>query len=201
MSTPPGTSGTSTGRTPPGTSGHFLLGSLRELRRDPIALWMSVWRQHGDVARFWLGPSEVILVVRPEHVKQVLQDNHQNYRKTWFYRKMEPLTGKGLLTSDGAFWLRQRRLCQPAFQRQRTVAFAGAMTRATAAMLDRWAGPAARGEAIDVAGEMMRLALAIVAETLLGTDVEGEAHEIGEAITATLDHIHDKWSSLVDLPE
>jgi cytochrome P450 len=91
------------------------------------------------------------------------------------------LLGEGLLTSEGEFHLRQRRLAQPAFHRQRIASYAVTMVEYTDRACDQWRA----GETRDIAREMMRLTLAIAGKTLFDADVESEADEIGEALTTT----------------
>jgi cytochrome P450 len=96
-------------------------------------------------------------------------------------QRAKRLLGEGLLTSEGEFHLRQRRLAQPAFHRQRIAAYAATMVEYSDRACDRWQA----GETRDVAREMMRLTLAIAGKTLFDADVESEADEIGEALTTT----------------
>jgi cytochrome P450 len=63
--------------------------------------------------------------------------------------------GNGLLTSEDEFWLRQRRIAQPAFHRQRIEALAGMMAETARDTADRWDTLAADGQPVDVAEEMM----------------------------------------------
>jgi cytochrome P450 len=163
---------------------------LRTLRDGPHAFLLQIARLYGDVVRYPVGPLAVYLVVHPDGVKHVLQDNAKNYSKDTFqYNLLSSITGRGLLTSDGDFWLRQRRLAQPAFHRQRIAGFAGLMTAYAEAMLVRWDGLAARGEPIDVAAEMMHLALQIVGKALFSIEVGSEAGELAQATLVVLDHI------------
>src|SRR6476659_1662259 len=141
-----------------------LVGNLLEFRAEPLRFVMDLLR-HGDLARFRLGPEEILLVSAPHHLKRVFQDNYKNYGKqSRVWRKMEPLLGRGLITSEGDEWLRQRRAAQPSFHRDPVAGFAGSITRATLAMLDRWRP----GAPIEAVGEMMRLTLAILGDTLFG---------------------------------
>ncbi len=98
-------------------------------------------------------------------------------------QRAKRLLGEGLLTSEGEFHLRQRRLAQPAFHRQRIAAYATTMVEYAARACDQWRA----GETRDVARDMMRLTLAIAGKTLFDADVEGEADEIGEALTTTFE--------------
>jgi cytochrome P450 len=98
-------------------------------------------------------------------------------------QRAKRLLGEGLLTSEGEFHLRQRRLAQPAFHRQRIAGYAATMVEYADRACDQWRA----GETRDVAREMMRLTLAIAGKTLFDANVEGEADEIGKALTTTFD--------------
>ena len=175
---------------PPGPGSRPPLDDLRTLRDGPHAFLLQIARQYGDIVRYPVGPLAAYLVVHPDGVKHVLQDNAKNYSKDTFqYNLLSSITGRGLLTSDGDFWLRQRRLAQPAFHRQRIAGFAGLMTAYAEAMLARWEDFAARGEPIDVAAEMMHLALQIVGKALFSIEIGDAADELAQATLVVLDHI------------
>ena len=75
--------------------------------------------QYGDVVRHRVGPLVVHMIRHPDHVKHVLQENHGNYLKGRGLQKIKVVLGEGLLTSEGDFWRRQRKLAQPAFHHKR----------------------------------------------------------------------------------
>src|SRR5579864_3566659 len=102
--------------TPPG---HKIVGNLLEFREDPLQMFLRSARKYGDIVRFRIGPRTIHLLNRPEYIQYVLQDHFKNYHKGRGLQKTKALLGEGLLTSEGDFWLRQRRLMQPAFHRQR----------------------------------------------------------------------------------
>lgn len=159
-----------------------VLGNMRELQRDPFGFTLETIRRYGDVVRFRFLGDESILVSHPDDIQHVLQANNRNYDKQTFdYELLYPLVGQGLLTSDGDFWLRQRRLAAPAFHRQRIIAFADMMVEATLAMLQRWRPLMDRGEAVAIDQEMMRLTLTIVGQALLNIDLGDEASAFGRA--------------------
>jgi cytochrome P450 len=169
---------------PPGPRGHLLLGSLREVQREPLELMRAGFREYGDIVCFRFGATRAFLLAHPDHIRHVLHDNHRNYDKHNIdYAMLRRLLGNGLLTSDGAFWRRQRRLMAPMFHRQRVAGFCNLMVASTLEMLERWEVLARGGEPFDVAAEMARLALAIVAKALFSTDVSGDAEAIGAALT------------------
>ncbi|RKI67450.1 cytochrome P450 [Corallococcus sp. AB049A] len=188
-------------RQPPGPRGHLLMGILPDVRRDILGCLGSLHRQYGDVVRYRLGPLRSHLVAHPDGVKHVLQDHVKNYTKDHLsYRMARWITGDGLLTSTGDFWLRQRRLAQPAFHRQRIVGMAAGMVRRTEGMLQRWDTAAANGTPVGINGEMMRLTLAVVGEALFGTSVEAQAAQVGEAFTELSQQIAERFRTFRMLP-
>jgi cytochrome P450 len=151
-------------------------------RQDPLRFLLRLSQQCGDVSQWRLFTWPVYHVNHPDFVKHILQANHPNYNKDIILYKIgKPLLGEGLVTSDGDFWLRQRRLIQPAFHRQKVNGFAQLMTDATGAMLDEWEASGKTARAVDIAQEMMHLTLRIVAQALFSTDVSREAPAFSEA--------------------
>ncbi len=168
---------------PPGPKPIIPGANLLRIRRDPIKFLMNLAGQYGDLAYFKLGPQPVFVVNNPDYTRDVLVTHNRNFMKGEGLQRAKRLLGEGLLTSEGEFHLRQRRLAQPAFHRQRIAAYAGTMAGYAARMRDEWRD----GETRDVAREMMRLTLAIAGKTLFDADVESEADEIGEALTTTFE--------------
>ena len=154
---------------------------LFALRRDPIKYLTNLANRYGDLVHFKLGPQTVFLVNNPDYIRDILVTHNRNFMKGEGLQRAKRLLGEGLLTSEGEFHLRQRRLAQPAFHRQRIAAYAATMVEYADRACDRWRA----GETRDVAREMMRLTLAIAGKTLFDADVESEADEIGEALTTT----------------
>jgi cytochrome P450 len=173
--------------------------------RDAAQFLLRAHASYGDIVRLRLGPRVAFALFHPDHVYHVFVKHRENYTKqARGYNKLRQVVGNGLLTSEGDFWLRQRRLLQPAFTPAKLAGFASAMVTATEEMSRSWAPSAERGEAIDVADEMMRLTMRIVGETLLGTDVTGEASDVGPALSLVLDEInrriHTPWNFRERLP-
>jgi cytochrome P450 len=165
-------------RIPPGPRGNFLLGSTFAYMRDQIGFLTRAVRDHGDVVRLRLGNLTTYVLVNPEHIEYVLRTHADNFVKDKLTRWLIPLVGEGLLTSEGELWRRQRRLAQPAFQRQQIERYAAVMVQHTERMLATWHS----GEIRDVHEAMMRLTLGIVAKTLFDTDVAAEAEAVGESL-------------------
>jgi cytochrome P450 len=160
---------------PPGPRGYPILGVLPSLRSNPIRTFLDAADRYGDLVHMKAGPYHGFLASDPADIKHVLQDNARNYHKSPLYNRLRENLGNGLLTSEDAFWLRQRRLAQPAFHRQRLMAMAEAMVDCTEQMLDRWDAVASRGDTIDVVAEMMALTQAIIVRTMFSTDLGSAA--------------------------
>lgn len=168
---------------PAEVKGHWLLGIAPRMAADPLGLLLEMG-QRGDVVQMRLGPLQIYLLARPELIKRVLQDNYRNYTKhTRPYLATSELIGHGLVTSEGEYWLRQRRIAQPAFHRQRIAGFATSMVAQAEAMLARWSVRGPGSTALDAAEEMTRLTQAVVGDTLLGADVGPDAGEAHRAFT------------------
>jgi len=182
---------------PPGPKGTWLTGSLAEFRRDVFGFYERCARDFGPCVSFRPGWHLVCLLNSPEFIEHMLANTTQNFSKhNYIMRMLVPLLGNGLLTSEGSFWLRQRRLAQPAFQRQRIAAYGETMVAYTQRMVDRWQ----EGETRDLHGEMMRLALEITAKTLFGADVANESRAVGEALEILMHDFLARWDRLLTLP-
>jgi cytochrome P450 len=150
-----------------------------EIARNPLAMMVAMQRDHGDIAHWRIGPQDIYLFSHPDLIRDVLVTNQKNFHKSRGLERARRLLGNGLLTSEGEFHLRQRRLAQPAFHRQRIASYAGTMIDYAERAGARWQDD----ETVDMHTEMMRLTLGIVARTLFDADVDNEAAEIGAALT------------------
>ena len=181
---------------PPGPRGLPILGMLPAVRRNPTAAFMSAALRFGDVVYFRIGPRRGYLITNPADVRHVLQDNARNYHKSPLYDKLRASLGNGLLTSEDEFWLRQRRIAQPAFHRQRIAALASVMAEAARHAAAQWQTIASGGRPVDVADEMMRLTRTVVLRALLGADLGPFAATLDPAWTIINQHIGESFWSL-----
>ena len=172
---------------PPGPSPDSRSGSFKTYSRDPLAFLPALAREYGDIVTMRFYKFRVYYVNHPDYIEEVLVNQARKFIKGRILRANKGLFGNGLLTSEGEFWLRQRRLAQPAFHRARIAAYAQTMVRFTERLLEGWHD----GETRDVHAEMMRLTLQIVAKTLFDADVDADAQEVGRALKAIMDHNSD----------
>jgi cytochrome P450 len=181
---------------PPGPRGIPVLGMLPALRRDPTGVFLDAARRFGDVAYLKIASRRGYLITNPRDVRHVLQDNARNYHKSPLYNKLRISLGNGLVTSEDDFWLRQRRIAQPAFQRQRIAALGAVMAEAARETASRWDSLADAGRPVDVAEEMMRLTRTVVLRALLGADLGPFAGKVDDAWTIMNEHIGKSFWSL-----
>jgi cytochrome P450 len=135
-------------------------------------------RRHGDLVHWRIGPQDVVMVARADLARDVLVTHNRSFKKGPGFERAQIVLGQGLLTSEGDFHLRHRRMIQPAFRRSSVAAYGDVMVSEAARLSDVWRD----GETLDVAQEMMRVTLAIVSRSLFGHSVEDEAAAIGEAM-------------------
>src|SRR5258708_2956643 len=165
-------------RQAPGPKGRFLLGSLVELSRDWLGFYKGCAEEFGDVVCVHLAHVPVYLIVHPRDIETVLVTNAGNFTKSADYRALARVLGRGLLTSEGDFWKRQRTLIQPAFHRQSVQAYAAVMPRATSHMLGSWKDGGER----NIHDDLMQLTLEIVAQCLYSAEVSDAAKRVGRAM-------------------
>jgi cytochrome P450 len=181
---------------PPGPRGLPMLGMLTAMRRDATGVFLDAARQFGDVAYLKILSRHGFLITNPRDVRHVLQDNARNYHKSPLYQKLRISIGDGLLTSEDDFWLRQRRIAQPAFNRQRIAALTGVMVQAAEETASHWDTLAAAGRPVDIAEEMMRLTRTVVVRALLGADLGPFAGQVDDAWTIMNEHIGESFWAL-----
>ena len=168
---------------PPGPRPLNPLRNLLAIRRDIIGFLTRVAEQYGDIAYFKVGPLRVALLSHPDHVQDVLVTNHRNFVKGRPLQLAKQLLGEGLLTSEGDLHARQRKVIMPAFHRKRIDAYGKVMTGYATQLSGRWRN----GSTVDIAHEMMQMAMAIAGKTLFDRGVDSdEAKEIGEAFTSAM---------------
>src|SRR5438105_9605504 len=116
-----------------GPKGSFLVGNLPQFGRDPLAFLERCAREFGDFVPLRFVGRPVLFINDAAAIEQVLVSQSRNFRKTIGYRTpfMRRLFGRRLLTSEGEFWTRQRRLSQPAFHRDSIASYGGGIVSFT----------------------------------------------------------------------
>ena len=164
---------------------------------NPLEFFARLARTYGDISSYRMAGEQLFLVNEPKLIRDILVTHNRNFTKSRGLERSKRVLGQGLLTSEGAMHLRQRRLMAPAFHRDRIAGFADLMVGYGDRLRRGWRD----GATLDIAGEMNRLTLSIVGKTLFGVDVESQAAVVGEALTAVMESFWLMMLPLADMLE
>jgi cytochrome P450 len=141
--------------------------------KDPVSWFSQLTNQYGENVKLRVPNGQhILLTSSPGLIRHVLQGNHRQYGKTWIQTQhLAAALGKGLLTSEGEYWLRQRRLIQPGFHRDKLAALAAGMQDELERSNTEFDGLSDSGKTVDVLSLMMRLTFRIVSRSLFSTDM------------------------------
>jgi enediyne biosynthesis protein E7 len=162
---------------PPEAEQQFDLGSTD----DSLERMVELFARHGDTYRVFSPTrgSYTYVVHHPDDVKRVLVSNHRNYTKGLGLDRVKILLGRGLMTSEGELWKRQRYMMQPFFHRRVITQFARLIAAANERFILRWEALSARGELVNLTDEMSELTLEIVLRSIFGTDLDRLSRQLG----------------------
>jgi len=158
--------------------------------RNPLEFFTNIARTYGDLAAYRMGGEQIFFVNSPHYVRDILVTHNRNFTKGRGLQRSKRLLGEGLLTSEDPMHLRQRRLMQPAFHRERIAGYGETMVAHADRMRQEWRD----GAPLDISQEMMRLTLSIAGKTLFGVDVEQQAADVGSALTAVMESF---WTTML----
>ncbi|HVF30973.1 MAG TPA: cytochrome P450 [Pyrinomonadaceae bacterium] len=187
---------------PPSQKPNLIGGHFRKFRQDPTG-FLTAQAALGDVSFFRMGSQKGFFLNHPDLVRDLFVVNAHKFMKGRALQRAKNLLGEGLLTSEGEFHLRQRRMIQPAFHRARIADYATLMVEFAEKMSASWTDGAVR----DIDKEMMHLTLQIVGKTLFNAHVEDDADAVGKAMT-TVSKLFDflllpysEWLQKLPLPQ
>src|SRR5579864_1729919 len=162
---------------PPEAELQFDIGSTD----DSLERMIELFARHGDTYRVFVPArrSYTYVIHGPDDVKRVLVSNHRNYTKGLGLDRVKILLGKGLMTSEGELWKRQRYMMQPFFHRRVVTEFASVIGAANDRFITRWEQISRRGEPLNLTDEMSELTLEIVLRSIVGRDLDRLSSERG----------------------
>jgi cytochrome P450 len=172
---------------PPGPEQGFFDGLRSPLRADPLGFMNRISREYGDIVCLRFFHIRTYCLFHPDQIEDVVVTHARKFIKGRVLRANRHLLGNGLLTSEGEFWLRQRRMMQPAFHRERIAKYASTMTDCAVNLANSWRA----GQELNLHEAMMQLTLQIVAKTLFHADVERDAPDVGKNLHVLLEYTHD----------
>jgi len=178
-----------------------LLGHLGVFKKRPLESLTSWWREHGDALRFRLGPKTLYLFSHPDLAEEILIKQSDRFVKVYDPQRPTGLAlvlGNGLVTSSGDVWKRHRRIIQPIFHRSRMAAMADCMAQVGEQRIAAWDRHA--GGTVDIAGEMMQLALEVISQTMFSTSMTQHIDRISHALRVSIKYAFDSFSNPLMLP-
>lgn len=178
-----------------------LFGHLGTFKKRPLETMAGWWRQHGDALRFRLGPKTFYLFSHPDLAEDILVKQADRFVKVYNPRRPHGLAlvlGNGLVTSSGEIWKRHRRIIQPIFHRSRMAAMADRMAQVGEQRVAAWKGR--EGDTIDIAAEMMQLALEVISQTMFTTSMTQHIDRISHALQVSIKYAFDSFSNPLFLP-
>ncbi len=181
---------------PPGPKGRLISGHLADFRAGSLEFLTDCARRYGDFVPLRIGFKKILLVSDPTAIEEVLITKSRDFIKHFGLKQTRMLLGNGLLNSEGDFWLRQRRLAQPAFHRDRILAYGRVMIDHARAMLAGWRD----GDRRDLVVEMMELTLRIAAKTLFDAEETGDAQVIREQLAKSIRMFNERFIALIRFP-
>jgi len=157
---------------------------MRNFQTDMLGYTSRNFAHYGGIWKIEAGKEIQYMISDPDLIQEITVKQADKFHKSADYidpdKGLARFLGTGLVTNDGEFWKRQRKLVAPAFHVKRIEAYAQSMVEATQAMLERWRGQST----LDIDDEMMRATLQIVVKTLFNVDISADAKRIGDAMTA-----------------
>jgi cytochrome P450 len=180
----------------PGPKPHWLLGNLREFRANSLEFLRSCAADYGDFVPFRLGTRKLVLVSDPFAIEEVLLTKSREFKKHFALQFTRQLLGNGLLNSEGAFWLRQRRLAQPAFLKDRIREYGRMMIEDTRSTIADWKA----GDRKELTREMNSLTLKIAIRTLFDSNDVRDAAIVQEQLTKSVRLFDERLKSLIQFP-
>jgi len=181
---------------PPGPKGSVFKGSIRSFGTNLLDFLTDTAKKYGPLASFRVGPKRVFLASDPDLIEQVLVRDAKHYIKHFGARAFKPVLGNGLVTSEGAYWQRQRKLVQPAFMKARVRSYAPVMAHLTEKMLESWA----HGEQLKVDFAFGDLTSRIALKTLFDLDDPGDRERFTETLKFAFDIMTARLARLIKIP-
>jgi len=167
---------------PPGPKGLPWIGTSFMASRDSTRLLERWQHQYGDIVFYRFMNFPIYVLFHPQHVEQVLLGKTGHFVKGMTSRSNPELFGNGLLTSDGEFWRRQRRLTNPAFHRESLARYAEITVEEAVKLTQSWK----LGEPRNIHNDMMNVTLRIVLRSLFGAHLEENMRVIEPALEAIM---------------
>ncbi|HMV42161.1 MAG TPA: cytochrome P450 [Leptospiraceae bacterium] len=180
----------------PSITGWKALKKSSQLKEDTLGFFVSQFEEYGDLFHFNLLGLNMFIMRDPILIRYVLQENNGNYTKSIFYKELERLIGKGLLTSEGSEWKKNRRLTQSAFKKSSIEGFSQIFYEESDRLVGEWKDISE----VDMSKEMMRLTFRIVGRSLFSAKLDEDTQIVDESLGIALEEITRRIQSPIKIP-
>ncbi len=177
---------------PPSPQGNFILGNTQQFKKNPLEFMVSSVKSLGDIISFRILTKRVYMISDAETARYIMQTNSKNYTKSPGYKPLRLLVGNGLFTSEGTFWLRQRRMYQPAFSNKSVENYSKNVIESSKEVISGWENSLEKNTSINATKDMAQLTLNIIGRSLFSTDLGKEAKHFFDPLTISLEYVNDR---------
>jgi cytochrome P450 len=181
---------------PPGPKGTLIGGNIHQFRARLLDFLLETAREYGRLTSFRIGPRRVFLASAPALIEQVLITDAKHYIKHFGARAYKPVLGNGLVTSEGEYWHRQRKLIQPVFLKARVQSYAPVMGELTERMLNSWTS----GKTVRINDEFGALTSRIALKALFDLDDDGDRERFNDTLRLSFDLMSARLRRIFKLP-
>jgi cytochrome P450 len=172
---------------PPGPTSLLPNKLLREFIHNPTETLMAITNKYGDIAHFKFGRQHVYLLNNPQFIEDVLVKNHKNFTKSRGLQVSKRLLGEGLVTSEGEYHDRQRRIIQPAFLPNLVKKYGEIVTAYSVSMCMDWKDE----QKLDIHKSMINLTSSIISKAVLGSDIQSaEGNQVGDDLLTCAEYFN-----------
>src|SRR5262249_30625874 len=159
---------------------------LRNFMNDCIKTLMDIAHTYGDICHFKFGRQHIYLLNNPDYIEGILIRDHKNFIKSRGLQVSKRLLGEGLVTSEGEYHDRQRRIIQPTFHPNLLKKYGDIMTTYASRMSQKWEA----GTILDIHKEMVHVTLAIISKAVLGSEIKSDGDEVGDSLLTCMKYFN-----------
>ena len=181
--------------------GRPITGYLKEFQADKFTMQMSMLKKMGSIYKFNVGRHEIIYLAEPTYIRHILQTNYKNYVKNFFYDELKVILGKGLVTSEGEYWRKHRKMIQPAIHHKQIRQFQEIMVDSTKKLILQWEKQALEKTPVNIEYDMRDLTLEIVVKCLFSQDTNIFSKDASYAVNIVLEWSKKRMESYAKMPK
>ncbi len=154
---------------------HFLLGSIPEMKKGAIEFLIRNATNYGDLIPFYVGQNLALQINHPDLIEHITVKNHKNYRKGDNYIRFEDYLGKGILTSYGNKWKKDRQMLQPSFNRELIEGFYAETALDVISDIEKkWTQDSNQHNEVNTTVDMSYYTINVALRTLFGNEITDE---------------------------